>query len=772
MNRIRTFLLSLLIFTCTILQELLFAQNAEVRGFVYEKETSEPVIYTSVILRGTSFGAQTNLDGFFSITRVPPGSYTITVTSVGFDTLRMPITLNAGEIMTKKLYLAKSAIEMQEVQVSAESQEKKTDVQVSVTKITPKDIRQIPTIGGEPDLAQYLQVLPGVIFSGDQGGQLYIRGGTPIQNKVLLDGMIVYNPIHSIGLYTVFDADLIRGADIYTGGFNAEYGDRVSSIMDITTRDGNKKYISGKVGVNTFTSKVLLEGPMKKETEGQDGSSSFILDFRKCYLNQTSGSLYKNFLDTAGLPFSFTDLYGKMSFNSAMGSKFNVFGFHSGDDVDYSNLANIGWNANGFGTNFVLVPSGSSVLIEGNFAWSKYKINMIESDDRERRSEIKGFNTGLNFKYFLGKDELNYGIEILGFGTDYLFSNVIGTPIEQQNNTTEFGFFLKYKKIVGKLIAEPGIRLNYYTPLSEFSPEPRLGLKFNVSDHFRLKAAGGLYSQDLLAANSDRDVVNLFYGFLAGSDELPNEFHGEKITGRLQKASHVIAGFEWDLPMHFALNVEGYYKNFSQLENINRSKLYPDDADHFDKPDSLKKDFIIERGFAKGVDFLLKYDYRQLYLWMVYSLSYVQRNDENQTYQPSFDRRHNVNLVASYVFGKNKKWQANARWNLGSPFPFTQSQNYYENVQMPDGIGTDILNQNGNMGTAYGALNGGRLSWFHRLDISLQKNFRFSKQATLDVTASVSNVYDRKNIFYVNRITGEKIYQLPMLPSLGVTFSF
>ena len=109
-----------------------------------------------------------------------------------------------------------------------------------------------------PDLAQYLQVLTGVIFSGDQGGQLYIRGGTPIQNKVLMDGMVIYNPFHSIGLYSVFDADIIRGADIYTGGFNAEYGDRISSIMDITTRDGNKKRIAGKVSANTFTAKALV----------------------------------------------------------------------------------------------------------------------------------------------------------------------------------------------------------------------------------------------------------------------------------------------------------------------------------------------------------------------------------------------------------------------------------------------------------------------------------------------------------------------------------
>ena len=256
------------------------AQFGEIRGFVYDKDNSEPLIYTSVFLSGTTYGGQTNLDGFFNISKVPPGKYLLMVTSIGYDTLKTDIEITSGAIITKKLYINQSAIEMKEVVISAETEAKKSDVRVSVNKITPKEIKQVPTIGGEPDLAQYLQVVPGVVFSGDQGGQLYIRGGTPIQNKLLLDGMVIYNPFHSIGLYSVLDADIIRGADIYTGGFNAEYGDRISSIMDITTRDGNKNRLSGKIAANPFTSKILLEGPLKKETEGAEGS------FRKNFLSR------------------------------------------------------------------------------------------------------------------------------------------------------------------------------------------------------------------------------------------------------------------------------------------------------------------------------------------------------------------------------------------------------------------------------------------------------------------------------------------------------
>ncbi len=760
----------LLLFLCSV-SLTGFGQTGELRGFVYEEANSEPSIYTSVYLKGTTLGAQTNLDGFFTISRIPPGTYNLTITSIGFDTLSQEITIKAGDLLTKKYYLKKSSIEMKAVDVSAEDQSKKTDTRVSVNKITPKEIKQIPTVGGEPDLAQYLQVIPGVIFSGDQGGQLYIRGGTPIQNKLLLDGMVIYNPFHSIGLYSVVDADIIRGADVYTGGFNAEYGDRISSVMDITTRDGNKKRLAGKFGINTFTSKLILEGPLKKESETADGSSSFLITGRTSYLDESSKIFYP-YVDSLGLPYSFNDLYGKISFNSAKGSKFNVFGFHFTDDVKYYHVADLGWKSTGVGTNFVLVPTGSAVLIDGNFAYSNYSIDLEEGEGRKRSSDISGFNAGLTFSYFLGKDEFRYGVEFLGFRTNYEVTNVLGSPKGQQENTTELAAFFKYKKIISDLILEPGLRLNYYSSLSEFSAEPRLGFKYNLNDNFRIKGAAGFYSQNLLSTSSDRDVVNLFYGFLSGSTDLPDQFKGEDVTSLLQKARHLIAGFEVDLPFHLTLNIEGYIKDFTQLENVNRDKIYEDNSAHNSKPDSLKKDYVIETGLARGADLTLKYDHKRLYLWFVYSLGFNKRYTETGEYDPSFDRRHNINIVASYKFGKKDLWQVNGRWNFGSPFPFTQTQGFYEGTQFPDGVGSNTLPQNGNLEIQYGDLNKGRLSYFHRLDLSIQRTFLLSKRSVMEVSAGATNVYDRDNIFYVNRTTGEKIYQLPVIPTLGVNITF
>jgi len=289
----------ILIFFFSLLFGNAFSQTADIRGFVYFSENAEAAIYTSVYLKGTTYGSTTDLNGFFSISRVPPGTYSLMVTFVGYDTINVAVTVKEDDIITKKLYLKKSVIEVPEVEVSAEKEEAKTDVKISVTRVTPREIKQVPAIGGEPDLAQYLQVVPGVVFTGDQGGQFYIRGGSPVQNKVLLDGMVIYNPFHSIGLFSVFDQDIIRGVDIYTGGFNAEYGGRISSVMDITTRDGNKKRISGKAGVNTFTSKLIIEGPISKLDEESGGSSSFILAGKTSYMQQSSKVSFHRFLRPA-----------------------------------------------------------------------------------------------------------------------------------------------------------------------------------------------------------------------------------------------------------------------------------------------------------------------------------------------------------------------------------------------------------------------------------------------------------------------------------------
>ncbi len=782
-NMRQSFIKSIFFMLCIFGSAMAFSQSSTgtVRGFVYLKETGEPVLFTNVVLKGTTIGNATDVNGYFSITKIPAGNYTIMVSSVmGYDTLMLPITVKAGEILNQKLFMVKGDVKLNEVEVSASQEAKETETQVSVNKIDPIAIKKLPTVGGEPDLAQYLQVLPGVIFTGDQGGQLYIRGGSPIQNKVLLDGMIIYNPFHSIGLFSVFDADIIRNADVYSGGFGAEYGGRISSIMDITTREGNKKRVAGKIAVSPFGAKVLAEGPLKKYKEGNSGTSSFILSAKTSYLPTTSKLLY-SYVDPNGLPFSFNDYYGKVSFNSTNGSKLNLFGFNFNDKVSYQSLQDMNWTSYGGGGNFLLVPQNSPILVNGNFAYSQYGIKMKPEGQPEKTSTIKGFNMGMMFTYFMSKNELNYGLDVDGFSTFFDFYNSLNRHISQNDYTTEIGGYLKYKWISKhrKLLIEPSVRVQYYASLSEFSPEPRLSLKWNVTRKIRLKFATGMYSQNLIATNTDREVVNLFYGFLSGPDNLPTQYtrdenhEPEKVNSKLQKANHFIAGFEIDLAKHLDLNVEVYRKDFTQLSNINPYKIYDETLpENADKPEIYKKDFIIETGKAQGLDVVLKYDYKRLYFWFVYSLGYINHWDGIVNYRTHYDRRHNLNLVASYTFGKNKNWEFDARWNLGSGFPFKPTGGFYEDLDFQQGINTSYTNTNGQLNYFFDETQVKELPWYHRLDINIKRTFRLFANTKLEVAAGATNVYSRKNVFYFDRVLYKRVDQLPILPTLSFVMTF
>ena len=500
-----------------------FAQeDNSIKGFVYEESTGEPMMFTNVYLKGTTFGGSTNENGYFNINRIPDGRYTLLITSVGYDTIRETFNLSKGQSINRKYYMKETSQKLETVTITADKIEARTETKTSVITVTPKTITKIPSIGGQADFAQYLQVVPGVIFTGDQGGQLYIRGGSPIQNKVLLDGMVVYNPFHSIGLFSVFDTDIIRNADVYTGGFGAEYSGRISSIMDISTRDGNKKRISGKLGANCFGAKVMIEGPLKKAKTPDDATISFILSAKNSYLEQSSKFLYPYASET-GLPFNYQDFYGKVSLNAPNGSKINLFGFSFNDQVNnYMSLSDFGWDSYGAGANFLVIPGKAPVMIEGTVAYSSYTSRMVEADSPDRYSNINGFNMGFDFSQFMGKNTLKYGIEMLGYTTDYQTYSVYGhNRIGAKLNSTEIGAYAKYKAVLGKFLLEPSFRLQFYASLSELSPEPRLALKYNATDRLRLKAAAGMYSQNFVAATSDRDVVNLFYGFLSGIDNLP-----------------------------------------------------------------------------------------------------------------------------------------------------------------------------------------------------------------------------------------------------------
>jgi len=712
-------------FLFSILCSVLFlagisAQSGTVRGNIFDKETGEPVTYASVYLDGTTTGTNSDINGFFTLTDVPVGEYILIASFIGFDTIRTEVTIKEKRIVNKNLYMTENSVQLKSVNISARRERSRSEVQVSTVSISPREIKALPSAGGEPDIAQYLQILPGVVSTGDQGGQIYIRGGSPVQNRILLDGLTIYNPFHSIGFFSIFETDIIKNVDVLSGGFGAEHGGRVSAVVDIQTRDGNKKEIGGSVSVSPFLAKVVLEGPLAKFDENSGNSASFILTSKKSLINNTSPTLYEYALDDPeqGFPFDFRDTYGKISFNTSTGSNFNFFGFNFTDEYNNPSLANISWANNGGGLNFRLIPAKSNLVMSGTLGYSSYGISLLEDSD-PRKSDISEILGAFDFTFFGANSEFNYGLELRSVRTEFEFVNPFNIDIEEVQNTTELATFFKYKQnFAGKFIFQPSFRIHYYASQGNISYEPRLGLKYNITDDFRFKAAAGLYTQNILSTSNERDVVNLFSGFLTGPEGQVFGLEGERLEDKLQRSSHVVAGFEYNLTDNLEVNVEGFYATYSH--------------------------------------------------------GYVNRYDGLQEYPTVFDRRHNSNLLATYDVDEAGTWQVSARWNLGSGFPFTQTQGFYHFINLLGGVDTDVVTSNpDDIGIIYSEeRNGGRLPYYHRLDLSVKKRMEFGDRFGLEITAAVTNAYNRDNIFFFDRVKYEREDQLPIIPSVSVKGTF
>ena len=769
-----TFLFSFLL---VIITNPAFAQASLVRGNIVDAASGQPVAFASVQISGTGLGTISDENGFYSIPEVPTGDWVLQVRFLGYAPIDTAIAVEAGRIYYRRIALVPDAVELETIDISARRERDRSSVNMSARRLESEDFAQLPNIGSTPDLAQYLTVLPGIVSTGDQGGQLFIRGGSPSQQKVLLDGLTIFNPFHSIGLFSVFETEAIQSADVLTGGFQANHGGRLSAILDIKTRAGHQKGWHGLVSASPFQARSLIEGPIVKSTDEKPGSVSLLVTGKYGYLDQTSPALYPNAANQSilsqdalgageeGLPYSYQDLYGKVSFNGSSGSRADLFGLYFSDQFAVDGVASLDWTVSGGGANFRLIPPNSGAVLDGVVGYTSYLTELVETDGAPRSSGVVNYTAQLNFSYFNSRSTLRYGLDFTGFNTDFRFENGLGLTVTQRDFTSEIAGYLTFQYRWPSWIIEPGLRIHYYAAQSYVSPEPRIGAKYLVSDNFRIKAGGGLYSQNMLGTTNDEDVVNFFVGYLAGPQEPVSGPDGNQLDQTVQLASHLLLGAEWDASRQLLIRLEGYYKSFDPLLVLNRNKRSGADPD-----------FSAETGRAYGAETTIEYRNRGWYGYVGYALSWVDRNDGMQIYPTVFDRRHNLNILGQYTWGSRKNWDVSVRWNLGSPFPFTQTIGFFQDVPADEWLaGNSFLTGNFPLGVLLSSeRNGGRLSYYHRLDLGLTYRYWFSQnpdsETHLETSFSVSNAYNRENIFFVDRLTSNKVNQLPVLPSLALTF--
>jgi hypothetical protein len=751
-----------------------FAQTGSIKGFVYDATTGQPMVMASVSLGDPNRGVVTGTDGFFLIPRVPVGDQSVKVSFVGYADAVKSVWVVENQVEQLIIQLKPKVYELEAATINAARRRMEHINPVSAYHLTQVSLNQVPGLTGQSDLAEYLQVIPGIIFTGDRGGQFYVRGGAPVQNQVRIDGMTVISPFHSLGFASVFDTETIGSVDVLTAGFGARYGGRTSSVIDVKTRMGNRRELKTRASASTFGYGLIAEGPLKKMTEKDPSSISILLSNKGSWIRKTSGVLYP-YLDSLGIPFDYNDLFGKLSFVGKRGDQLDLIGMHFTDQADYSGLIRSTWESSGGGARFLATPTGSRLLFEPTVYYSDYRGDFLETGKRPRKTIYNSLEAMMKVYYNGPMFKLEWGTELNVNHTLHSFIGAGNLLKEDEYFTTELITYLDTHLETARFLIEPGVRLHYYADQSVFSPEPRLKVKFRINDLLNLNFASGLYSQSLMSTTSPEDVVNLFQGFYTGPGWVQNYFKGKYIDDKIQLAWHAITGLSYLGPKNLKLSVEGYVKDYYRMISYNRNKMFDivfnvevENA----HPDYLTHYFIFEKGWAYGVDVMADWNSAVWNFYLAYSLGYVTREDEFMDYVPHFDRRHNLNFVGGYQFGGSKDWQIKVRWNLGSGFPFTQSYGLYENLITGSGRFSLDPSASGDVNVWYAPINGGRLPWYHRLDISLLKSWKFGKGQSLDFSASIMNLYNRQNVFYLDRLTMKRVNQLPVLPTVGVNWHF
>jgi len=751
-----------------LINSVVLGQAGTIRGNVFAEDTREPLFLCNVHLVNSTWGIATDENGYFHLSKLESGPCSIIFSSIGYVPDTVNLVLTPGQLITRQVFLKPSSQIIREVIVSASKILKQTQVQASMVQITPRELNRIPQIGAEPDLAQYLQTIPGFVHSGDQGGQLYIRGGSEIQNSFLIDGIPVYNPFHSLGLFSVVDTDILQSVSVYSGGFPSDFGGRISSVMDTKTRDGSIAQVSGKMSFSTLGLNAEIEGPITKLPVFKN--SSFLFSGKTGLINSLAPIIYP-YTGSAGIPYGFTDLFGKLTKAGPNGSKISLTGFRFSDEVKVDTSLTYNWVNYGLGCNAVIVPNNSSGLIQASLSYSSYEINWNEFDRPTRFSSIESIKLLLESVNYFGRNELKTGVETIGMSSRLNYQNLYGFNLKEDLNSTDLALYIKYKMILGQMIIETGIRGSYYATMGSFIPEPRLGFKMNVTEKLRIKSAFGYYSQNLASVRSDQDVVNYFSGFVLEPTGIAQSFGQYQARNSLQTAWHLVAGIEAEPFKSIQVTGEIYGKYFPQTITLNRNKRFPDDTQHASVPDIFTSTFLSERGWAYGTDLQVQYSSKLIFMQITYSLAFVRKFDGIQYYYPHYDRRHNGNLVISYYFGKScSPWEVNARFNLGTGFPYTPVTSYYDKIDLSDYSTNSVLEPGSAYGVLFGEINSARLPVYHRLDLTLKRILPLKRNGSVELSFSLYNCYNRKNLFYFDAASYQTKYQLPVLPVIGIKY--
>jgi hypothetical protein len=725
-------ILKILLIIALLKVTLFCIESNSIKGIVKDKQTGETIPFATIIVENTKYGTYANTNGFFFIKGISDGKFKVTATAVGYNKKTIEVDIKKGETISLSFELEPIPIELQGVTKVSERMKEAYKNEISVQALSQQELKIIPSTS-EKDIFKLIQILPGVSSTGDVTSQFYVRGGSGDQNMILYDNMMIYSPFHAFGMFSIFNTDVIKISEMMTGGFSPEYGGRLSSVMNIISKDGNSNKYSGKLNIGNSSAQALVEGPIL--------GGSLISSARKSYFN----NVFKKFLGK-NIPLDFYDINSKLTFPIANEGKFSFSAIISRDNINQSAISspNYLWQNAAVGTNVQVSIEDYYLDVALSFSFSKAYVDYKGFQGRQN-SENRISNIFFDAKaesYLFEKDILSYGFSFILPRTEYSFQNSSGLVVKNKLDQQESGIFVKYRfgRIEG-LGVDVGIRSNFEFIAENISYafEPRIKVTYQPFHFATLKASYGKYHQTMITTSNEDDIIPLFEIWLP----VEKPYYPER-------CDEYIGALETDLSDNLSFSFQGYFKRFTNLLGYNLKKKNSSDPD-----------FSSGTGRSYGYEFFLKYQDESLYTWINYTLSWAKRKSDRVKYSPKYDRKHIINILSSYRLPYDIHF--NLKWELASGTLFTPVLGYFDRLDLEDFSSNNYYFDTGSSYGVLGSKNASRLPWYHRLDIGLSKSLTIYNSFALNLKVDLINLYDRKNIFYINKDTGEKVYMLPFM---------
>ena len=683
-------------------------QGNQVFGFVSDSTSGEALIGANVFIRESGQGMATDNNGYYVLSDIGLDEVTLIVSYIGYDQYEKQLSFREVNSENLDIFLVPKSIELLQINVTAEEIERLNKIEPSRVTLSPRVLKAQPSLA-EPDIFRTIQSLPGVLTTSEFSTGLVIRGGNTDQNLILLDGITVYNPSHLGGLFSNFIVDAVKEAELIKGGYNAEYGGRLSAVLDIRSREGNRNTFEGSTSISVLSAQTTLEGPFL--------NGAWLLAGRRTYFDKLL-PLVSDF----NLPYYFYDFQGHIFTDLNEKDRISL-SFYSGiDDLQYNDLdLDSDW---GNQTVSLAYRKVFNEKIIGNFlaANSRFYTRFGLGGDAgiNEYNPLRDITLSADIAYFKSQDfNIFFGTELKNINIRYnskfndeLLFNSYTTPMQ-----TAFYTKLKFKPNQ-RFIIEPGVRVSTFSSHSKgLYPDLRLSTKYIIDEKRFINFAMGNYHQFISTFQDDFNA-----------NILDNWFAIDK-TGEPSRATQIVLGYEQFIGSGLKLQIEGYYKNITDMLTYEERRATTDGEV---SSESLVDLLTPADGYAYGAEFFMQQSVGKLTGWAGYSWSVSRKKMNEKEYYTNWDRTHVFNVLANYIYNNN--WEFNLKFTLQSGQAFTPINGYFlENLPGESQVGYR---------TIPATRNGGRFPSYHRLDLGAVWH-----RNKYDLFFQVINIYNQENVF-------------------------